>query len=544
MAERKAERTFLSGVLTLACSTMLVKVIGFLYKIPMLSYLGAEGMGYFHSAYELYALFCIVSTAGLPIALSVLISAALAKGDTRGAERIWRVALGVFVGIGVIGCCAMAALTPLFCRLIKSENAYLCLLAISPTVLFVCLSSALRGYFQGHGQMSQTAISQLIEAIGKLAFGLILADFASEHGWSLPRVAAMAGVGLTLGSLLSALYLIAEKCRFRTDCGRVGTMRTARRGILSQLVKLAFPMTLGASAVSLTKLVDMAMILRRLQSVGYSAVEANAAYGSYTTLALSVYSLVPTLLSSVSLPLVPLLSAAITAGEQVRQSALIRATYRLTALVAIPASVGLSAFAQPILSLLFGTEPDAVSQAAPLLSLLGTSVFLSCMIGATNSVLHAYRAVSLPILSLLVGAVVKVVSAYLFIGSPKIGILGAPISTLLCNAAVVGMNLYFAARFCRVRRLGEVFGKPLLSAALSVGIAAVCYRLLVRRLGAHAWLTVCVLGVCVVFYLIFGCLSGGVRADDLSALPGGAALCRALRCFGLLPRQESEQERS
>ena len=345
MAENRnrAEKTFLSGVFVLALSTVLAKAVGFLYKIPMLSYLGAEGMGYFHSAYEIYALFCVISTAGLPVALSVLVSAALSVGDERGAARVFRTSLGVFLGIGILGSGAMAALSPLFCRLIRSTNAYGCILAISPTVLLICVSSAVRGWFQGHQKMAPTAISQLIEAIGKLAFGLVLADVAAERGWGVPAIAAMAGVGLTLGTLLSTLYLVSEFFRLRP---RAEKRASAPRGsgTLRQLWRLAFPMTVGASAVSLTKLIDMAMILRRLRSVGYSEIAANAAYGSYTTLALSVYALVPTLLSSVALPLVPLLSSAIAAGDRGRQASLIRASYRLTAIISLPASLGLAMF--------------------------------------------------------------------------------------------------------------------------------------------------------------------------------------------------------
>lgn len=545
MAENRnrAEKTFLSGVFVLALSTVLAKAVGFLYKIPMLSYLGAEGMGYFHSAYEIYALFCVISTAGLPVALSVLVSAALSVGDERGAARVFRTSLGVFLGIGILGSGAMAALSPLFCRLIRSTNAYGCILAISPTVLLICVSSAVRGWFQGHQKMAPTAISQLIEAIGKLAFGLVLADVAAERGWGVPAIAAMAGVGLTLGTLLSTLYLVSEFFRLRP---RAEKRASAPRGsgTLRQLWRLAFPMTVGASAVSLTKLIDMAMILRRLRSVGYSEIAANAAYGSYTTLALSVYALVPTLLSSVALPLVPLLSSAIAAGDRGRQASLIRASYRLTAIISLPASLGLAMFAHPILSLLFGREPEAVAQASPLLALLGPSVFLSCMIGATNSVLHAYRAVTKPILSLLAGAAVKLTVAYFLIGSPAVGLPGAPISTFLCNAAVVGMNLSFAARLCRVEveKLGGTFAKPLIASVLSVGLCGVCYRLLVRAAGESALLTLGALIGCLVLYPVFGCLCGGIGREDIMLLPGGEKLCRALTFCRLLSRREEEKK--
>lgn len=539
---RATQKTFLSGVFLLSLSTVLVKVVGFLYKIPMLSYLGAEGMGYFHSAYEIYALFCVVSTAGLPVALSVLVSSALAEGDRQRAERIYRTALGVFLGIGAMGSGVMVVLAPVFCRLIQSAHAYGCILAISPTVFLVCVASAIRGYFQGHQQMAQTAISQLIEAVGKLAFGLLLADHAVQSGWSTPAVAAMAGVGLTLGTLLSTLYLIAEKQRVK----RVPVLDTppccSAGGTLKQLARLAAPMTLGASAISLTKLVDMTMILRRLQSVGYSEVAANAAYGSYMTLALSVFALVPTLLNSVALPLVPLLSSAVSIGDRERQGALIRTSYRFTAVTAIPAALGISAFARPILLLLFGSEPEAVEQAAPLLAMLGVSVFLSCMITATNSILHAYRCVGKPILSLLCGAAVKVLSAYALIGLPEVGLYGAPISTFLCDLIVVGMNLTFVSRLCKTASLGSAFARPLLASGLSVGLSVVCYRLLVGSFGESRMLTLGILCLCVLLYPIFGCLTGGIEAAELQLLPGGEWICRALERCHLLPSQEKENE--
>ena len=302
-------------------------------------------------------------------------------------------------------------------------------------------------------------------------------------------------------------------------------------------------MTVGASAVSLTRLMDMAMILRRLRSVGYSEVAANAAYGSYTTLALSVYALVPTLLSSVALPLVPLLSSAIAAGDRERQASLIRASYRLTAIISLPASLGLAMFAHPILSLLFGREPEAVAQASPLLALLGPSVFLSCMIGATNSVLHAYRAVTKPILSLLAGAAVKLTVAYFLIGSPSVGLPGAPISTFFCNALVVGMNLSFAARLCRGEKNGGIFAKPLIASALSVGLCGVCYRLLERAAGESALLTLGALIGCLVLYPVFGCLCGGIGREDLMLLPAGETLCRILTACRLLPRQGKDENK-
>lgn len=541
--QNSAKRTFFSGVLLLTLSTVLVKLIGLLYKIPMLSYLGVEGMGYFNSAYEIYALFCVISTAGLPVALSVLISAAVAKGEEGSVPAIYRVTLTVFLIIGLAGSAVMWFFADGFCHMIQSENTRSCIRAISPTVFFVCFSSALRGYFQGYQKMLPTALSQLLESVGKLAFGLLLARFALYAGYDTATVAAFAGWGLTLGTAVSTLYLLVAKVRFSLARERELTCNGERAfvgwgGVLKQLARLAIPMTLGASLVSLTKLIDMTMILRRLQAIGYSEITANEAYGSYTTLALSVFGLLPSLVNSVALPLVPMLSAAIASGDLERQAQMTRASYQLTSLFSLPAAFGIAAFARPILQLLFRHEPEAVATAAPLLSYLGISVFLSCMITATNSVLHAYRVVNRPILSMLAGAMVKVVCAYFLIGSPSIAMAGAPISTFLCNATVVLLNLYFASGFCPAPSLGEIFLRPMLVSAVSVGLSFGLYFTVYLRWGESAWLTLSALLLTFVFYLILSCLFGVFCEDDLRAIPFGERAVRLLKRLHLMGRND------
>lgn len=524
------KKVFFSGVLLLSASTVLVKIIGLLYKIPMLSYLGSEGMGYFHSAYELYALFCIIATAGLPVALSVLISEALAKGNGSTVKRIYRVAFTVFLCIGVCGTLVMWIFADTFCTWIKSENAYVCIVAISPTLFFVCVSSAVRGYFQGYQKMLPTAISQLIEAVGKLVFGLLFARAALERGADTPHIAAAAGWGLTLGSALATVYLLIEKVCFSSTKEGYKNVTEAHflRGIWKRLMGLSVPMTLGASLVSLTKLIDMTMILRRLQAIGYTASLANEAYGSYTTLALSIYGLLPTLLNSVFLPLVPMLSSAIASGDNERQRQMVETAYRLTAFFALPASFGISAFARPVLTLLFPNESQAIAVAAPLLSVLGVSVFLSCMISASNSVLHAYQVVKRPILSLAVGALIKVVVAYFLIGIPRIGLLGAPISTLLCNATVVILNLMLAVPLYGRLSIKQILLIPFGISLVSVGVPFGLYLFFTERFGFSIATSLVFMLSAVLLYGILLLSCGAFSKEDFCALPMGNKLFRVL----------------
>ncbi len=539
------KKVFFSGVLLLTLSTILVKFVGLFYKIPMLSYLGSEGMGYFHSAYEIYAIFCIIATAGLPVALSVLISAALAEGKEGEAERIWKVSLTLFVIIGLLGSLLMWGLARPICRWIKSEDALGCIISIAPTLFFVCVSSAIRGYFQGHQKMMPTAISQLLEALGKLVFGLLFAHFALKRGASVPALAAAAGWGVTAGTVLSTLYLAFERIRFQKK--EKDTVKTKvdspERGhaVERKLLKIALPITLGSFIISLTKVVDMSMILRRLQAIGYTPAQANEAYGSYTTLAISVFALLPTLLNSIALPLVPILSSAIAGGDRATEHKMIELSYRINALIAIPASIGITLFAQPILSLLFGGQKEAVETAAPLLSILGISVFLSCMITATNSVLHAYREVKKPIYSTLAGLLIKGIAAYILIGIPTIGLWGAPISSFFCNAIIVVMNMHFVSRFCDNLDVKALFVYPTLLSLLTVGIAYGEYLLLCHRFGQNVLTTLTPMATAALLYLVLGCLFGLISKEDISALPMGKKICTFFEKIHLLSKNEFEK---
>lgn len=441
--------SFLSGVSILTLSALLVKVIGLCYRIPLLNYLGTEGMGYFNTAYELYALFCVISTAGLPVAMSVLISACEAEGRWGDARRIYRVSLGLFAGIGVVGTALLWGLSRPFAELLGNPLASVCMRAISPTLFLICLSSAFRGYFQGRRNMLPTALSQVIEAGGKLFLGLAFAAYARGTGADLSTSAAYAVLGLTVGTGLSVLYLLIHKRMTDThDKNSLLPSTDTSRPVLRPLLATAIPVTLSAGVISLTKCVDLALILRRLQSVGCTVAEANALYGCYSTLAVPVFNILPSLTTSVALSAVPALSAAFRKGkegrEELRKTAL--SSLELTLTVAIPASLGIAVFAEDILALLFAGQPAAAAQAAPWLSCLGLSVPAACLVTVTGAMLQAAGKANRPVIAMLIGVVAKTLLAYVLLGLDGWGLAGAPVSSLLCDTVIVTVNLFFISR--------------------------------------------------------------------------------------------------
>ena len=494
--ENAKRNGFFSGVFVLTLSAIVVKIIGLIYKIPMLKLLGSEGMGYFNSAFEIYSFFCVIATAGMPVAMSVLISS---RGGDRGrAEAVLRVSRRLLLSVGAVLSALMALLAVPFATLLGSKNACFCIVAISPTVLFICLASAYRGYFQGMGRMLPTALSQTVEALGKLLLGLLLASFALERGMQTREVAAFAVLGLSLGVLASALCLLPihrlekEKSLMEKESG----------SILVPLLRIAVPVTLSSAVVSLTRVVDMTVILRRLQSLGEGSGRAFATYGNYTTLALPLFALAPALITSVAMPLIPALSRAVASGDGEGQRRSVADAMGLTAFVSMPVSVGLTMFAEPILNLLFAGESDAVAEAAPLLTLLGLSVTSSCLITVTNSILQAYGHATYPVLSMTVGAVLKVILLGALVGNPKVGILGAPISTFFCDLCVVAVNFLRIGKLMPTPpRLWDTVIKPFLAALVAVSVARVAYNAAEIRIGEGSAVSIACILLAAFLYL-------------------------------------------
>lgn len=505
------KQSFYSGFLVLTLSTVIVKLIGLIYKIPMLSLLGSEGMGYFNSAYEIYATFCVISTAGLPVAMSVMISA---KGE-RNAERIFRVSRRMFIVLGVVGMAIMIAFASPFAEFLKNENAALCIFFIAPTVFFICLCGAYRGYFQGQGKMLQTAISQVIEAIGKLVLGLIFAYIALLGGYGTAEVAAASVLGLVFGVALSALYLALSKKR----TAEMINDQTDSRAIARELIRAAVPITLSSAVLSVTKIIDMSMIIRRLQSIGYTSSEAFATYGSYTTLALPLFSLAPALVASVALPLVPALSRAIAQNDGAEQVNTVTDALKLTSMIAMPLGIGMSLFSKPILSLVFRGETQAIAVASPLLSILGASVTMSCFITVGNAILQAYGKCNIPIVSMAAGALVKIVLAYCLIGMPSVNIFGAPISTFACDLTINIVNFYFISRLVPHEiKQDKILTRPFCAAFCSVTAARVIFNGLDVKLGESA-ATLLSVGSAALLYAAACFIFKAVDKEDISKIP-------------------------
>lgn len=495
-------RKFLSGVSILTLSALAVKVIGLFYKIPLLSYLGTEGMGYFNTAYELYALFCLVCTAGLPTALAVMVAG---DGGKYGETKIYKTAKIIFLALGIVGSLVMYVFSSGLAAMLDNRGAALCLKAISPTVLFICLGSAYRGYFQGKGNMTPTGISQVVEAACKLILGLLLGGYAVSRGMTPAVSAAYAILGLTAGTLLSAVYL-------RISYAMYGKKHRITEGgskdggkIIRELAAIALPITLSSLVMGGAKFVDLVVIMSRLTHSGYSELAANSLYGCYSTLVLPIFNVLPSLTSSVSLSAIPSIAEAISRGEdgeaELRDTS--RTSFGLVCAVAIPASLGLCVFSGDILSLIFSSQPTAVADATPWLSVMAAAVLPSCIITLTAGMLQAVGRARVALLTMLCGVALKITLGIILIGKENIGIIGAPLSSVACDILVASLNIFALSLKSRAllpsgRALVGLVLRPTFASTVAIG-ASLWARNKFNIERSSVSTAVCILSVMLVY---------------------------------------------
>lgn len=525
-ASEKNKSLFFSGVLFLGGANVLVKLIGLLFKIPMSYLLGDEGMGYFNAAYQIYTWLYMLFTAGLPVAVSILISESRTKGDAARVGSIYRIAWRTFLTLGILGTAIMLFGARGLSAAIGSPDAAYSMMAISPTLFFICLCGALRGYFQGFLQMAPPAVSQVLEALGKLLVGVVFASFAIRAEKELPVVAAAAISGLAVGEAASFFYLALSRRRYEKKHRFLvsgdakeesGDAAPRKREILSHLLRIAFPITASASVMSLTGLLDLLIVQRRLQEIGFSVTEATAFYGNYTTLVVPMFNLPPALIYPITTAVVPLLSATIAAKNREGIERTAQSVLRVASLISLPCALGLSLFSRPILRLFF--PADMAEAGAPLLSILGLAVVFLSLLSVTNAILQANGMAGKPMISMLIGGAVKLVCSYTLIGIPSIGTAGVPIGTLLCYLAALFVNLYFIIRYLGIYpSVSRVLLRPALAAFLAVGAARGLYTLL----GGDGAVRIAVLlpiAAAGVMYLAGVFLFRAVTEEDLSLLP-------------------------
>lgn len=543
MKTKSSATSFFSGVIVLTIANLITKIIGLIFKIPLTNMLGDQGMGYFNTAYQIYTWLYMISTAGLPVALSMMISECDAKGKKRETAKIFQLTLLIFGAVGILGTAGMLLLNRQLAAFISADLSYACILAIAPAFFFVCISSTIRGFFQGHRNMIPTALSEIIEAICKMSLGIFLGGYALKKGLPLNEVAAYSIIGVTVGVAAGALFLLIAKffSRINQNEGVRHVPETSVRSskeLMLTFLKIAIPVMLSSSLLSMSSMLDTMIVIRRLRDTGLAEGAAITLYGNYTAYCVTLFNLPPVLIYPIVNTLIPSVSAARAKGDTEKIKKILHKSLKLAAVIALPCAFGLATMSEPILKLIFSSKESA-ELAAPLLSTLAPSVFLIGIMAVTNGILQACRLQKLSLLSMLFGAVVKGVGAYLLVGMPLgnsyLHMYGAPISTFLFYLTITIMNIYFIVKYANIKiGVAGLFLRPFFASVLCALSAMAVFVSAGNVIPSQKILTLLSIAVGGVVYAITLLLLGGITKEDFTLIPKGEKLYNFARKLKLI----------
>ena len=541
----------------LALATVVVKIIGAVYKLPLNQILGKDGFGYFYTAYDIYYILLMVSTTGLPVAMSRMISEAKTLGQTKQIRQTYRAARILFLTIGTVGTLGMALLCRWLASVMSSEQSWFAILCLAPAVLFVGVLSVERGFFQGQSNMIPTSVSQIIEAAGKLVIGLTLAGVfmmlqknaglltAQPDGSALPagspeaaalsnahaKAAGLAILGVTLGTVVAAVYMVLRRRKADAELEEcTDPTVSSTRATMKKLLAISIPITLGSVGLQIITTVDAAVFMAQLKGPAGLADQADGLKGIYN-FAQTVYNMPCAFITPLAISTIPALTEQLTLNQRRRANTIAESGTRVMALIAMPCSVGLAVLSEPIMQLL-GRYPDPadVAIASTLMRILAACVFFNSFVLLMNAILQAHGFVVLPVINMLVGGVAKVIITYVLVRNPEINIIGVPISTVACYALIALLDLIVIRRELKdPPKLLRIVGKPAL-AAVAMGGVAFLLNSLSLRLGLPLVLRTgfSILGAGVI-YVVLVVLMKIITPDDCSLIPKGEKIAKLLR---------------
>lgn len=558
------QQSFLHGSFILMAATFTAKIISAIYRIPLARILGPTGMGYFSTAYDLYTPMYSIALAGLPTAIARMVAEYSAHGRYKDVKRTLHIAQLAFFVTGGVGFVLMLSLAFLLTGNIGflsnfkvfNANALPGMICIVPSLLFCCIMSAYRGYFEGLGNMMPTGISEVFEAAGKLVFGLSIAAVTLARTNNVSYAVAGALLGITIGEAFSTAFLFV---RYKFFGGKemprelydAASPPDNGKKILKTMITIAIPIVLGSLVNNVTTLIDVAMVQKQLAVAIGKAPEyfettfrefinaetvkmakegkvfsvladlPNALYGCHRGYAFSIYHLIPTLTTTLGISAIPVLARTWAKRDIEAVKFNIKTIIRTTAVIVMPCGLGLFAISKGILSLLYN-DVNAISIAAPNLRVLGICAILAGLNSPVIAMLQAVGKEVVPLKNVAIGAVIKVVTNYILVGTPVINIYGVPIGTTLCYLYIFAANLYCLIKYTGIKlEYYSVLIKPFFAGAVSGVSAFAVYNLLLGVMHKNFVATAGAIAVAAAVYLVALSLFSVLSSEDILTLPKG-----------------------
>ena len=539
MLKRKTfkKESFMQGVLAIMLSQLLIKLLGLVYKLYLTNKegFGDAGNAIYNSGFQIYALLLTLSSIGVPNAISKLVSERLAVGDSKGAHRIFKIAFATFSVIGGIGTvilfCGAKYISNVILQIPEAEYT---LVALSPSIFFVSISSVVRGYFNGRQNMKATANSQTIEQVFKTT--LTIAIVAVIGAWASSNtilMAAGANLATTLSTFLSFAYLYLyygeRKKEIAQDISSSVNYKQYRiKTIMKTILSVSIPISLSSLMSVITKNIDAITVVSGLKTF-MSEASAKIQYG---ILAGKVDTLIALPLSfniAFATTLVPTISASKAIGDMENAKRRTAFSLLITILIGIPCAFGIFVFAEPILNLLF---PNA-SNGAILLKISSMAIIFTVLTQTVNGALQGLGKIAIPAIALGVGVIIKYSLNSILIPIPNIGVNGAAIASVLCHCTAFCIGFVVLKKSMKLELdFGKFVIKPIIATFMMLICSYYVYNILTNLL-PQSFATLISIGIAVIIYLIAIIVLHILSKEEIYMLPAGEKIYKALSRAGL-----------
>lgn len=541
-----AKKSLVKGAAVLAVAGIVVKILGAFFRIPLANLIGADGMANYSPAYALYAFLLVFATAGLPVAISKMVSERCATGQFREAERVFKLSRTLMITIGVIGFCLLFFFSDFIAELVKVPGSALSMKATAPALLLVPIMSSYRGYFQGMQEMVPTAISQVVEQIFRVGIGLaaawilfssandIMGFSADERGAAGGCFGASAGA---VGGLITVLiiYLIARKGIKRRIKNEVIRETESGAFILKRIAAIAIPITIGATIMPMVNLIDAAIVNIRLLDAGFSKAAAETMYGQLTGFAEPLVAFPQVIMTSIVVSLVPMVSAAHKINNYKERNNTISLGIRMSTIIAFPCAAGMFALAGPILLLLYPTQRASALSTVPTLQALCIGFIFLALITTMTGALQGIGKQVVPVINLFLGVVVKFGVTWFLTAIPGINIVGAAIGTIVAYIVAASLDFTALKKFTEFElRPNMTLFKPLVASVIMGVIVALVYKGFFAFIGSNTIATFLSVIIGVLVYGIIILRLKAIEREELINVPIGrkiVAVCDRLRLW-------------
>ena len=527
--------SFLKGALILTVAGVLVKIIGSVNRILLSRLLGGEGIGLYQMAYPIYLLALSISSAGIPVAISIIVAEKLARRDYRGANRVFNISLAVLAATGIVFTFSLyyGAGWLIDQHFVRDARAYLAIVALAPAIFFVTVLSSFRGYFQGCQMMTPTAVSQIFEQLLRVVTMVALAYILLPRGldWAAAGASFGAAPGAVAGLLVLLYFYWRHRPALRKDIENQPPMlQESGVSIIRRIVKLALPVSLANIMLPVVSSIDLLIVPARLEVAGHTVEQATALFGYLTGMAVPLVNMATILTASLAASLVPAVSEAYTLGDKQRIYRRTSTAMRISNLITIPAFVGMWLLATPISQMLYGTTEAGVS-----IAIMAVGIFLLGVHQVSTGVLQGLGHTAIPVINMGISAVVKIVMSWVLTAIPELGIKGAAWASVADFGVAAVLNMFFIYRYIGYTLDMKDTLKTVTAAAVMGAVALFTYGGMMGVLHQNSLATLsAILAGGAVFGVVI-LLVGGVEARDIEQIPKvGERLTQLLRKLRLL----------